>query len=149
MGGLNAYINTDNYGSECPEHSAFESSSVSYTADFDAEHSTFEEVRFNDLYAEYGDYVYNVIRRVVGLEDAEDISQQTWIKVWRGGATFRGEAKISSWLFRVAQNTAFSHLRARGARIQPEALEDDPCIYANCEHPDTVSYTHLRAHETP
>ncbi len=53
----------------------------------------------------YKERIYWHIRRlVVSHEDAEDILQETFIKVYRHAATFRGESKIFTWLYRIATN---------------------------------------------
>ena len=131
---LNAY-STYTSDSESSEYTSFDSGAFTDTTDFDAEYTS-SEVSFDALYEEHKIFVHNVIRRIVGTEDAEDVAQIAWVKVWKGGKTFRGESKISSWLYRIAQNAAISHLRARGARIQTEPLEDDDYVYADSEHPD-------------
>lgn len=61
--------------------------------------------------AEYGPIVRRRIAALVGEDDADDVCQATWLSVWRHLASFRGDAAVSSWLFRVATNHAFSHLR--------------------------------------
>lgn len=51
---------------------------------------------------------------VAGEEDlAEDVVQESLIKVWRGLHTYRGEAPIEHWIMRITHNTAVSMLRAR------------------------------------
>ncbi|MET0623388.1 MAG: sigma-70 family RNA polymerase sigma factor [Pyrinomonadaceae bacterium] len=57
-------------------------------------------------------------------EDARDASQETFIAAYRNLQGFRGEAKVSSWLHRIAVNQCIS--RQRRARVRPEtALEDE------------------------
>ncbi len=54
--------------------------------------------------------------------DAEDISQEVFLKVYRSFSTFRKGAKLGSWLYRVTYNASIDHLRKRGAA--PEPVED-------------------------
>jgi RNA polymerase sigma-70 factor (ECF subfamily) len=58
-------------------------------------------------------------------EDARDATQETFLAAFRNLRGFRGEAKVSSWLHRIAVNQCIS--RQRRARVRSEsALEDDP-----------------------
>lgn len=58
-----------------------------------------------------------VFRRVVAIvrneHDARDISQETWVTVWRTLKEYRGEAKFSTWLYPIATRRAIDHLRKR------------------------------------
>jgi len=58
--------------------------------------------------------------------DADDISQEVFLKVYRSFSTFRKGAKLGSWLYRITYNAAIDHLRRKGAAPEPvgdEALE--------------------------
>ncbi len=58
----------------------------------------------------YKEPIYWHIRRlVVSHEDAEDILQETFIKVYRHADSFRGESKIFTWLYRIATNECSRH----------------------------------------
>lgn len=50
-------------------------------------------------------------------EDAEDIVQEAFMKAYKALSRFRGEAKMSSWLGAIVQNTAHEHLRSRRGRV--------------------------------
>jgi len=50
-------------------------------------------------------------------EDAEDILQESFMKAFRALSKFRGEARMSSWLGAIVQNTAREHLRSRRGRV--------------------------------
>lgn len=67
---------------------------------------------FTLLMEAYRERLYNIIRRmVIHHEDASDILQNTFIKVWQGLDQFRGDAKLFTWLYRIATNEAISHLK--------------------------------------
>nr|WP_189213176.1 sigma-70 family RNA polymerase sigma factor [Actinokineospora fastidiosa] len=69
---------------------------------------------FDALVRAHTDRMYRVALRVCGdPADAEDVVQDAWIAAWRGLSGFRGEAKVSTWLYRVVSNTAVAHLRRR------------------------------------
>lgn len=69
---------------------------------------------FTRLMQKYGRTLYWHIRRiVVGHDDAEDVMQETSIKIYTKIGSFKGESALSTWLYRVATNEALSHLRSK------------------------------------
>lgn len=67
---------------------------------------------FRKLMKQYGHALYWHIRRiVVGHDDAEDVLQETCIKVMNGIGSFKGESTLTTWLYRIATNEALQHLR--------------------------------------
>ena len=70
------------------------------------------EEGFRILLRQYGRTIYWHIRRiVVGHEDAEDVFQETCIKVLGSISSYRGDGTLVTWLYRVATNEALQHLR--------------------------------------
>jgi RNA polymerase sigma-70 factor, ECF subfamily len=72
---------------------------------------------FETLVRETHRPVYSLVFRIVGnAEDAADVTQDVYLRVWRGLRGFRGDANFSTWLYRVAANTALTYVkrRARG-----------------------------------
>ena len=68
---------------------------------------------FEKIVGVYSERLYWHIRRMVHHhEDADDVLQNTFIKVWRNIGSYRGEAKVYSWLYRIATNEALNHIRA-------------------------------------
>ena len=64
--------------------------------------------------------IYYYIRRlVVSHEDAEDVLQEVFIRVYRGWEQFRGESSLSTWIYRIATNES---LRLLNARKNEEAI---------------------------
>ena len=53
-----------------------------------------------------------------------DLFQEIVLQLWKGYPSFKGESKITTWMYRVALNTAISHLRKAGRRPRTEALAD-------------------------
>jgi len=67
-----------------------------------------------ELYRRYADRVYNTVLRVVGdAEDAMDVTQETFLRAHRGSRSFRGSSSAYTWLFRIALNCAYTHLKRR------------------------------------
>jgi RNA polymerase sigma-70 factor (ECF subfamily) len=69
---------------------------------------------FVTIVSRYGEIVFTVVRKLVdSREDAEDITQEVFIKVFKSLERFREESEFSTWLYRIAYNTAISALRKR------------------------------------
>ncbi len=67
---------------------------------------------FDQLVRRYQDPVYGMAARFVGAgADAEDVAQEVFLKVFRSLAGFKGEAKFSTWLYRVTFNQCADWLR--------------------------------------
>lgn len=66
---------------------------------------------FSYLVNTYKEPLYWQIRRMVlSHDDADDVLQNTFIKAWTGLSTFRGDSKISTWLYRIASNETLNFL---------------------------------------
>jgi RNA polymerase sigma-70 factor, ECF subfamily len=70
---------------------------------------------FRALYDANHDKVRRMLARVVGLQDAEDLAQAVFAKAARALPNFRGDADLSTWLYRIATNVASDWLRSRAA----------------------------------
>ena len=79
------------------------------------------------LYERYSPRVFAVVRRIAGDDDrAEDYAQEAWIRAIRALPTFRGDARFSTWLHRIAVNTALQMLRKDRRRKSREVpVHDD------------------------
>ena len=70
------------------------------------------EEGFRLLTRQYGDKLYWHIRRiVVGHDDAEDALQETFIKIYSNIESFKGEGKLSTWLYSIATHESLTLLR--------------------------------------
>lgn len=68
--------------------------------------------------------IYWQIRRLVfSHDDANDIMQNTFMKVWTNLESFRGDSKISTWVFRIATNEALNFLQRKRENISLDAPE--------------------------
>lgn len=71
--------------------------------------------------------VYGLLYRMLSSrEDAEEALADVFVKVWRSASGFKGESKFTTWLYRIAANTARDKLRSRLAR--PEVPLEDPAV---------------------
>ncbi len=79
---------------------------------------------FRELVEHYKKKVYYLALDMAGNPvDAEDISQEVFLKVYRSFSTFRQGARLGSWLYRITYNASIDHLRRKGAA--PEPVSDD------------------------
>src|ERR1700734_3384067 len=70
---------------------------------------------FETLYALHKRRVYSLCLRMVGnVAEAEDLTQEAFLQLYRKIATFRGESAFSTWLHRLAVNVVLMHLRKKG-----------------------------------
>jgi RNA polymerase sigma-70 factor (ECF subfamily) len=60
------------------------------------------------------------------LEDARDVAQQVFIRLWKVLPKFDPERKFDTWLYRITVNAAIDHLRSRGPQGVLQPLPDDP-----------------------
>lgn len=76
-----------------------------------------DERAFKFLVDTYQDRVYNTTLSIVqNAEDAEDVAQEVFIKVYKSIHNFKGESKLSTWLYRIATTGALDHLRSRKSK---------------------------------
>ena len=72
------------------------------------------DAAFNDLMERHATPVFHFLCRMVGNEDdANDLAQETFARVFRARASFRTSEKFSTWLFTIAANLARNHFRWR------------------------------------
>lgn len=82
------------------------------------------------LYEQCADNVYGLMVRMVGQQDADDLTQQVFLKMFRKLEQFNGQSKLETWLYRLASNEALQHLRRSKRRstspLVTEPATDDP-----------------------
>lgn len=83
------------------------------------------DAAFAMLYNRYKRQVYGYLKSFVFDADADDLFQQTWIRVSKKLHRYRCEQKFQAWLFRLARNIALDHLRAAKRRSRYEVLPGD------------------------
>ena len=69
---------------------------------------------FNALLEKHHDRLYWMIRKIVVVhDDAQDVLQNTWVKIHKGLPGFKGESKIDTWMFRIAYNECMRFLKQK------------------------------------
>jgi len=71
---------------------------------------------FNEIYEEFQPKILNYLSRLLGDQEAEDTVQEVFAKVSRGLDGFKGQSKLSTWVYRIATNTAIDTLRSPANR---------------------------------
>ena len=73
-----------------------------------------DELAFKSLVTNYQDMVYNTALGIVqNSEDAEDVTQEVFIQVYRSIDQFKGDARLSTWIYRITTTKALDHIRSR------------------------------------
>ena len=83
---------------------------------------------FERIVRKYSETLYWQIRRIVlSHDDANDILQNTFFKAWQNIEYFRGEAKMSTWLFRIAFNEclAFTNKKHANETVSFDSIDSD------------------------
>ncbi len=71
---------------------------------------------FRTIYASYHPRIFRYLTRLVGPNEAEDLTQEVFLRVNRGLPDFKGDAKLSTWIYRIATNVATDRLRSRASQ---------------------------------
>ena len=72
---------------------------------------------FEVMVSRYQDRLVGVLYHMVGnLEEAEDLSQDVFLRIYKARKGYRPKAKFSTWLFTIANNLAMNHVRKKGRK---------------------------------
>ncbi|MBT8244587.1 MAG: RNA polymerase sigma factor [Winogradskyella sp.] len=78
-----------------------------------------KETAFRELLKLYKERLYWHIRKIViNHDDADDVLQNTFIKIFRSIDKFKGDSKLFSWMYRIATNESITHINKNAKRIQ-------------------------------
>jgi RNA polymerase sigma-70 factor (ECF subfamily) len=69
-------------------------------------------MEFQEIYTEFQPRILHYLSRMMGPEEAEDGAQEVFERVNRSLGSFRGQSKLSTWIYRIATNTAIDKLRS-------------------------------------
>lgn len=94
---------------------------------------------FNEVVRLYSESVYWQIRRMVeSHDDASDILQNTFMKAWQSIESFRGDAKLSTWLYRIALNESITFLGKERKRMNLSLDEEESYLASLIEADEWV-----------
>lgn len=80
---------------------------------------------FQHVYDEFQPRIRRYLTRLAGPGQADDLSQETFTRVSQALAGFRGEAALSTWIYRIATNVAFDRARSPGFQLQARTAEPE------------------------
>ena len=78
---------------------------------------------FQRVYDEFQPRIRRYLARLAGPGEADDLSQETFARVSQALVGFRGEAALSTWIYRIATNVAFDRARSPGFQLQARTAE--------------------------
>ncbi|WP_396601823.1 RNA polymerase sigma factor [Algibacter sp. R77976] len=83
------------------------------------------------LYENYADSLFGVIKKVIADDDAaQDVLQETFVKVWRYAKKYDPtKAKLFTWLYRIAYNTAIDKIRSQKKKKDNEVQMETSSVY--------------------
>lgn len=96
---------------------------------------------FDELVTKHQSYVYNLCLQMLGNpSDAEDAAQEAFLGIYRGLARFRMNAKVSTWIYRIATNQCMSHWRKRQELPVEIDIEDHSSGFEEAEKRRSVKH---------
>ena len=109
---------------------------------------------FAELVEQYGASLHRLVRRYASPDDADDLTQEIFLEVWRGIGGFRGEAALSTWLYRIAVNRCLRHCgRSKGETVPLEEERDsdphDDAPYRLAVKSETANRVHCAVSKLP
>jgi len=84
-----------------------------------------ERPAMHALYERYRRRVFALIARIVGAQEAEELTQEVFLRAFRGLEKFRGDSQLSTWMYRLAVNAALSHATRTISRARKNASEEE------------------------
>jgi RNA polymerase sigma-70 factor, ECF subfamily len=84
------------------------------------DHRAQEQLDFSGIYEQNRGKVRAVLYQIAGDENLEDLVQEAFVRIWKGLAGYRRDAKLSSWIYRISVNTALDHLRSRSRQKESQ-----------------------------
>lgn len=75
-----------------------------------------QSIDFDEIYLTIRPKIYFLIARYIGEFEAEDLTQEVFIKVYKKLKSFKGKSKISTWIYRIAVNAALDRIRSNSVR---------------------------------
>ena len=89
-----------------------------------------DETAFEALVRLYEKKIYTLCRRMCGNdEDAQEAAQDAFLSLWRSAKSFRGDASLSTWLYRLATNACIDLLRRNQRGGERVSLDDEETTF--------------------
>lgn len=102
-----------------------------------------DPVAIREIYRLYSPRVYAIVKRLAADDGlAEDWAQEAWVRIFRALGTFRGDSRFTTWLHRIAVNSALHGRRWRERRVKHEAPIPD--VLPEHSHPNDDALLRMR-----
>jgi RNA polymerase sigma factor (sigma-70 family) len=99
-----------------------------------------QEKAFRVILKVYKEKLYYHVRKIViDHDDADDVTQDAFIKIWRNLDKFRGDAKLYTWLYRIATNEALTFLQKK-KKDKGISIDDNEMLVATLESSKSDTY---------
>ena len=82
-----------------------------------------KELEFSNIYDQYHEKICRYVERMVGINDAEDVTQEVFMKINKGLKDFEGKSALSTWAYRIATNSALDKIRKRPSCKEKMSLD--------------------------
>lgn len=100
------------------------------------------EAAFDMLFAKYNNKLYaSLLAFTKSKELAEDLTQQTFIRVWKKIETFRGESSLFTWMYRIAINLAKNEFNSKETKKQglTDVIEENHDFASSISSPESIA----------
>ncbi len=84
---------------------------------------------FHRVYDEFQPRIRRYLARLAGATEAEDLTQETFVRVHHALEGFRGDAALATWIYRIATNVATDRLRTPGFQLGVRSAEPDALAF--------------------
>lgn len=92
--------------------------------------TTVEYPTFDEVFKDYRNMVYSIALRFMGnRDDALEVAQESFIKIYKGLPNFRGDSKLSTWIYRITVNQALTHNRAKRKFVDLTEISDEQIYF--------------------
>lgn len=96
--------------------------------------STTQRKAFEEMVKEYSEQLYWQVRKIViAHQDANDVLQNVFIKAWTNIDSFRGDSKLSTWLYRIAVNESITFLNKEKLRLNVSIDDENSFLLGQLE----------------
>ncbi|GMA99135.1 sigma-70 family RNA polymerase sigma factor [Pelosinus sp. IPA-1] len=96
------------------------------------------EMDFEQVYTEFQPRIYRYLVRLIGIKEAEDITQDVFVKIGKALATFNNQSQLSTWIYQIATNAAIDRMRSRSFKQESTEsyclIEAEQCKEIGCSY---------------
>ncbi len=87
-----------------------------------------EEYNFDNIFLQYKPKIHRYLSRLIGFDEAEDLTQEVFVKVNKALPNFSGRSKLSTWIYRIATNTAIDKVRSSSFKRTKDFIPEEELI---------------------